>query len=131
MSKRAEITEIGRPAPKAPVAAQQPTPRWKIVLPIVIIAGSLAWVGYLLLSGRQQPVELSPQRVTANSILDAIGDREDLLEGVSVRVEGEPGAETLKVTGYVKTKALLDELTGIVNTSKGAATVDMNVVIRP
>ena len=105
-------------------------PKWKIALPIAIIAICVAWIVFTIVGGGTPELQLPPEKVSASKILNAIGDREDLLEMVQVRTEGVDEQLTVKVTGYVKTKALLDELTTIVKTAAGDVPVTMDVKVK-
>lgn len=107
-------------------------PMWKIALPVAVIVACVGWIAYLIWGGESTRVEVTPAGASVFEITNAIGDREDLLERVSIRVQGEPPDEFVLVEGAVKTKALLDELNAkVAAAAKAPVRVQVNVVVKP
>lgn len=120
---KASSVKAGSPSAKTPI--------WKIALPALIIVGATVWIVILLVGGGSGEVIVPPEKQTAAKILHAIGDREDLLEHLSVRTDGADAQLVVKVSGTVKTKALLDELTQKVKDAAGSTPVEMDVKVKP
>lgn len=108
------------------------TPWWKVAAPAVIILAAVGWIVYLVAAGGEaRTIEVTPAGEVMGRIITAIGDREDLLERVNIRLDGEPPNQVIKIDGAVKTKAMLDELKSKVDGAKGDARVEMNVSVKP
>lgn len=102
-----------------------------MIVPIVVIVAAAAWILVQVVGGESRVVEVTPTGQAVFDISNAIGDREDLLERVHVRLQGEPPDEHVVVEGSVKSRALLDELTSKIDQAKGQTRVEVNVTVKP
>lgn len=105
--------------------------RWKVAFLIAVILAAVGWITYMVWPSPTLTIEPSAGAAASSAILNAIGDRDDLLATVQIRPAGEPPSESVRVTGSVKTKAALDELQGIVRGAAGSMPVEFDVKVKP
>lgn len=130
MALRSELSSSCSRRPRS--TGGQGVAKWKIIMPAVVIVAAVVWIIYLIGSGGEsRNIEVPQAGEVMGRIVNSIGEREDLLERVSIRLEGEAPNQVIKIDGTVKTRAMLDELTAKVNESKGEVRVDMNVTVKP
>lgn len=127
MPSRAELSES--PARKARASATSSATKWKLAFLLVVIVATVGWVVYLLVADRPK-LEVPPAVKGVQAILNAVGDREDMLETLHIAAEGDPPAEIV-LTGSVRNKKLLDELNGIVQAHSGGVPVKNSVTVKP
>jgi hypothetical protein len=126
-------TELGEQPSSSAAKAQSKPPMWKVAVPIVIIVAAVGWTAFTLLSSPSEEVVSPKPKAIVSTILNSIGDREELLEHVRVVVEGDDPDEskrTVRITGTVKNKALLDELELIVKSAAGDQPVVFEVKVK-
>ncbi len=127
MPSRTDLNEA--PAKKPRTSSTSSATKWKLMFLVVVIVATVGWVVYLLVADRPK-LEVPAAVKGTQAILNAIGDREDMLETLHIAAEGDPPAEIV-LTGTVKSKKLLDELNGIVQAHSGGVPVKNSVTVKP
>lgn len=118
-------------ADRHPQRAPARKPIGKIAFLAVVIIAAVGWTIYLLASSGPVAVEAPPAQAGVVRITQELAKEEFTYQFVSVVLEGEPPNQNVLVSGSVKTKAALDDLTAAVGVSAGAIPVRIDVAIKP